>query len=280
MAIGLTEAPGRRAPAARRPVTPCGDGTMVWHVWGSGRPLVLQHGGYGSWTHWVRNIRFLAERRRVIAADLPGLGDSAAAPEPYTAESLASIVVEGIRRILPEDERFDLCGFSFGGLLGGHVAAQLGERVERLILVGPGGLGLPRRGGSASLRSWRDEPDAAKQREIHRENLGFLMFADPGKIDEPAVSIQQANARRGRTKSIPIAQTAALARVLPQIKARIAGIWGERDVTATPYLERRGQLLRSVQPDAPFIVIADAGHWVAYEAADAFNEVLATLLDG
>ena len=49
-----------RAQATRRE-TPCGAGTMVWHVWGETRPglppVVLFHGGSGSWTHWVRNIQ-------------------------------------------------------------------------------------------------------------------------------------------------------------------------------------------------------------------------------
>ena len=25
-------------------------------MWGEGRPLVLLHGGTGSWMHWVRNV--------------------------------------------------------------------------------------------------------------------------------------------------------------------------------------------------------------------------------
>ena len=39
------------AAEAQRLETPCGDGSMVWRVWGSGPPLVLLHGGYGSWMH-------------------------------------------------------------------------------------------------------------------------------------------------------------------------------------------------------------------------------------
>src|SRR5262245_66673201 len=100
--------PAALAAAARRLETPCGDGAMVWHVWGAGRPLVLQHGGYGSWTHWLRNIPAFAGDRMVIAPDLPGLGDSAAAPEPYTAESLAAIVAQGLEAILPAGATADL----------------------------------------------------------------------------------------------------------------------------------------------------------------------------
>jgi pimeloyl-ACP methyl ester carboxylesterase len=47
--------------AARRASTPCGSGAMVWRVWGAGEPLVLTHGGSGSWTHWIRTIPALAQ---------------------------------------------------------------------------------------------------------------------------------------------------------------------------------------------------------------------------
>src|SRR5579863_186025 len=108
--------------------TPCGDGTMVWRCWGGGRPLVLLHGGYGSWTHWVRNVLPLSRDFRVIAADLPGLGESATPPEPWTAAGLAAIIVQGLDIVVPRAERMHLAGFSFGGVIGGNVAAQLGDR--------------------------------------------------------------------------------------------------------------------------------------------------------
>ena len=39
------------AAEAERFETPCGEGCLVWRSWGEGSPLVLLHGGYGSWTH-------------------------------------------------------------------------------------------------------------------------------------------------------------------------------------------------------------------------------------
>jgi 2-hydroxy-6-oxonona-2,4-dienedioate hydrolase len=81
-----------RAQATRRE-TPCGAGATVWHVWGDARPgqppVVLFHGGSGSWTHWVRNIQpLVAAGRQVIAADLPGFGDSASPPSGGDADAL------------------------------------------------------------------------------------------------------------------------------------------------------------------------------------------------
>ncbi|MCZ8108255.1 MAG: alpha/beta fold hydrolase, partial [Burkholderiales bacterium] len=68
--------------SARRVETPCGEGRMVWRIWGEGPPLVLLHGGYGSWLHWIRTIPAFADRRTLHVPDLPGLGDSDEAPAP------------------------------------------------------------------------------------------------------------------------------------------------------------------------------------------------------
>ena len=61
--------------------TPCGDGHMTWRAWNADRRdlpvVVLLHGGFGGWNHWVRNIHTLEKTHRIIAADLPGCGDSA-----------------------------------------------------------------------------------------------------------------------------------------------------------------------------------------------------------
>ena len=263
------------AAEAQRVETPCGDGHMIWHVWGEGPPLALPHGGYGSWTHWIRNVLPLSRSFAVAAPDLPGLGESAAPPEPHTAEGLAGIVVEGLDIVFRGQSRLHIAGFSFGGVLGGHVAAQLGDRVRTFTIVGSNGLGLVRQ--PTELRRLPEGASEAEALAIARHNLAALMIADRGKIDELAVYIQAQNAPRGRVKSRRFSRADTLARALPLIKARIDGIWGERDATAYPHLDDRARALRIVQPGARFEVIPGAGHWVQYEAADRFNPLLADI---
>ena len=263
------------AAEAQRIETPCGAGTMVWRVWGSGPPLILLHGGYGSWTHWIRNVLVLARRFTVIAPDLPGLGESSTPPEPHTAEGLAGIIVEGLDIVLSKDAAPHIAGFSFGGVLGGHVAAQLGDRLRALTLVGSNGLGLVRQ--PTALQRVPAGVSAEEALAVHRHNLGALMIADPAKIDELAVYIQSQNAPRGRVRSRRFSRADTLARALPLVKARLDGIWGARDATAYPHLDERARVLRSFQPGARFEVIAGAGHWVQYEAAERFNPLLAEI---
>ena len=225
------------AAEAQRVETPCGDGSMVWRVWGSGPPLVLLHGGYGSWMHWIRNVLVLAREFTVIAPDLPGLGESATPPEPHTAEALARIIIDGLATILPGGERFHLAGFSFGGVLGGHVAALLGEQVRGFTIVGSNGLGLPRQ--PTELERQKPGGTVEELLAIARHNLGVLMIADKDKIDELAVYIQYMNAPRGRVRSRRFSRTDTLIQALPRVKAQLSGIWGGRDAGAYPYLDER-----------------------------------------
>ena len=261
------------AAEAERIETPCGDGAMVWRCWGGGPPLVLLHGGYGSWMHWIRNVLPLSRQFRVIAPDLPGLGESATPPEPWTAQGLAAIIVTGLDIVLARGVALHLAGFSFGGVIGGNVAAQLGDRIRGFTVVGSNGLGLER--SPTPLR--RVPPGAGEAEEFatHRYNLNQLMIADPDKIDELALYLQKTNHARARMRSRRFSRSGALVEALPRITARLDGIWGERDATAYPHLDERARILRSFQPKARFAVVPGAGHWVQYEAADRFNALLA-----
>ena len=259
--------------SATRRATPCGAGHMAWHLFGQPEhpPLVLLHGGFGSWLHWARAIPLLAPRWHILAADLPGLGDSAEAPAPYSAESIAAIVTDGIRALLGE-QPFMLAGFSFGGLIGGHVAAALGAQVRGFAFFGPGGLGL-KRGEHLPLLQWRQLASAEEVRAAHAENLRRFMFHDPARIDDVAVWIQTENTRRARTKSRPIAGTDTLARQLPHVVAPMVGAWGDRDMTAYPYLDSRRALMAQV--GAAYIEIPECGHWAPYEQPAACVELIA-----
>jgi len=253
--------------------TPCGDGDMVWRCWGDGPAVVLLHGGYGSWTHWLRNIGPLKERYRVIAADLPGLGQSAMPPVPYTPQSIAEIVDRGLDTVLAARERFHLVGFSFGALIGSYVARSRAEQPRSFTLVGAASMGL-RRGPMEELRPMRHRMSADDLAELQRTNLAILMIADAARIDDLAIHLQTENVARARVRSRPFAPTDLLRRVLPEIAAPLGGIWGEYDATAYPYVDERRELLQTIRPGTPFDVIAGAGHWVQYEAPHAFNRVL------
>lgn len=263
--------------AARRVETPCGAGRMVWRIWNeaAGSPLLLLHGGNGSWRHWVRQIPHFAATRCVIAPDLPGLGESADAPAPADPPTIARVVVAGLREIVADTASLDLAGFSFGANIGGHVAVELGRALRSLIIIGAGALGVAR--GETPLMKVRDK-EGAERIAAHRHNLAALMIADPARIDDLALTIQDWNTVHARTRSRGFTHTPMLRDALLRSPAPLGAIWGGADQVAAPNLQDRLDALAAARPDAVREVIPAAGHWVMYEAPEACNAALSRLL--
>jgi pimeloyl-ACP methyl ester carboxylesterase len=120
-----------------------GNGRQMWHIWGegSGKPaLLLLHGGSGSWIHWIRNVVPLSQHYTVYAADLPGLGDSDPPDDVRDIWSVTKCVRMAVDAVLPQGQPFRLTGFSFGGMVSGHLATLMPERIERIVHVGDGGM--------------------------------------------------------------------------------------------------------------------------------------------
>jgi pimeloyl-ACP methyl ester carboxylesterase len=258
---------------AERIETPCGDGSMVWHAWGQGEPLVLAHGAQGSWQHWVRNIDTLSASRRVIAADLPGHGDSAL-PDTPDHPGIAKALADGLALILGEGVAADLCGFSFGGLCFAHLSALHPQVARRLVLVGCGGLGTP--AGHVHLQRVSGLRGAERE-AVLKANLLGLMLHHPESADALAVHMLLPNAKRSRLVAADMVLPDKLLRILPRVQCRVDAIWGEFDRPhPDPALQEAA--LRSVCPDLLFAVVAHAGHWAMYERPQAFEEALAGIL--
>jgi pimeloyl-ACP methyl ester carboxylesterase len=266
---------------ARRHQTPCGPGTVMWREWGppgrgTERPLVLFHGGSGSWRHWVRNIGRLSADRRLLCPDLPGLGLSAMPPDGSNPAPIAAAMRTGLAAVLGGDAPYDLAGFSFGALVAGHVAAAAGPELRSLTLVGAASLGLQR--PRTDLVKVRDKEGEARV-AAHRHNLAALMFADPARIDPLALLVQEQNTREARFRSRGFAASTMLRDAVARSAAPVALVYGERDAIAWPEVEARFAALRAVRPDAWTGMLPGAGHWVAYEAAPAFDAMLLDMLD-
>ena len=261
--------------AATRSESPCGDGSMVWRSWGDGPALVLLHRGARSWQHWVHTVPAFSSTYRVLAPDLPGLGESADPPSPPDMVTISEIVAKGIDGLLGPRASYDLVGFSFGASVGGHVALLHGERVRSLTLLGAGGLVRPRT--PIAHERVRDKTGEARV-QAHRANLQRSIIADPARIDALALEIQEWNVSHTRLDTPALITKRPLAVSLPQLRIPVNAIWGERDQIAFYALQDRIDALRALYPAVELRIIPMAGHWAAYEDADAFNATLADLL--
>lgn len=242
---------------------------QVWHVWGRehAHPVVLLHGGSGSWTHWVRNIPALAQNHAVWAMDLPGMGDSDLPPQAKDADDIAPWVAKGMAHWL-NDQACALMGFSFGGLTAGFVAAQHPEIVSRLLLVGVPGLGLfvdplPLRGFQANM--------TAELREaVNRHNLMAIMLAHEASLTAQTLEIQEANVVRDRLRKRRIARSTIMLELQKQWRCPVHVLWGAKDALYEAHLDTAEQRLMDCDL-RDLTLLADTGHWANYENDRAFN---------
>lgn len=98
---------------------------------GEGAPVVFLHQTPRSWAEYRDVLPIVGRHRRAIAMDTLGFGDScppkADTIESYAEGPLALMDALGI-------ERASIVGHHTGGVIAVHLAAEHGDRVDRLVL--------------------------------------------------------------------------------------------------------------------------------------------------
>jgi pimeloyl-ACP methyl ester carboxylesterase len=278
--------------------TPLNAGAIVWRKWGSGPPLVLVHGGSGSWSHWIANVGPLSQHFTVWTVDLPGMGDSGWfsddeltlrpgessdffvpldpqwQPPPIPMPALARRLAQDLDTLFPGEKVF-LAGFSFGGMTAANIAASAPHKIARVVLIGSAGF-AGRDPKMPPLLTWRFARDADELAALQRVNVARLMIHDEARIDDRAVNIQVTNGQR--TLSRKLARRLTSVAALERAGVPLGGIWGRFDAVSGWKVDEIAGTFRRMDPAAPFRVIEDGGHWVAYECADEFNSTLTEML--
>ena len=257
---------------AKRIELPTPSGMQVWHVWNeaAGNPLVLLHGGSGSWNHWVRNVLPLSESRAVWTLDTPGLGDSELPSGAEDADDLSVPLAQGLEALFKENP-VDTVGFSFGGLMAGFLAAQQPALIKRMVLVGVPGLGLSN--NIPNMRGFRVNMTHEERMGVHRNNLLAIMLHEEKNITPELLAMQEHNVLRDRLRRRRIARSDVLLSLQKHWTCEVHGIWGEKDALYEGALHLIPDLLTECNLKQ-FDIIQDAGHWVQFEAPDAFNQTL------
>ena len=257
---------------AKRIELKTGHGVQCWHVWreGAGQPLVLLHGGSGSWTHWARNVLDLSQDREVWAVDLPGMGDSDLPLGALDAHDLHHPLEAGLQQLFGPSS-LDMVGFSFGGLVLGYLAATHPERVKRMVMVGIPGLGLSNQ--ITQMRGFREGMSQQDRRQVHQHNLQVLMLHDASMISTELLHQQEDNVVRDRLRRRRMARSDAMLGLQSRWQCPVHGVWGEHDALYKGKLEALKDRLTGCDLQS-FHIVPNAGHWVQYEQPDAFNQIL------
>ena len=241
---------------------------------GSGPALVLVHGYLGGSRMWSETSNYFAARYDVIAPDLAGFGNSAHLESFDRIEHHAEQVLAHLDRL--GIKQFRLIGHSMGGMIAQHMAASVGERIDKMVLYGTGPYGHTRtRFETADVTRQRllTEGVAATARHIAAT---WFVAGKEASAYEVCVDIGSRASLQGA-----IAGTHAFARwdahaVLPTLTMPTLIVWGEKDRSIG--WDQCEMLWRGI-PRSSLAVCPGCAHNVHFEKPDLFKLLVADFLD-
>jgi len=106
---------------------------LYYEIQGSGKPLVLLHGGLGAIEMFGPNLAALAKGRQVIGVDLQGHGRTADIDRPLSVQFMADDIAALIKHLGLQSA--DIMGYSLGGGVALQTAIRHPEVVNKLVVV-------------------------------------------------------------------------------------------------------------------------------------------------
>ena len=106
---------------------------LYYEIQGSGKPLVLLHGGLGALEMFGPNLAALAKGRQVIGVDLQGHGRTADIDRPLSVQFMADDIAALIKHLGLQSA--DIMGYSLGGGVALQTAIRHPEVVNKLVVV-------------------------------------------------------------------------------------------------------------------------------------------------
>ncbi len=227
----------------------------------SGPPVVLVHGLGGRAEDWRDLAPYIAKAGyRVYLPELVGYGRSEKPADfSYSVHDEADVVTAfldalGLKQV-------DLGGWSMGGAIVQHVAAEHPERVRRLMLFDSAGLFV--------LPTWN--PGLfTPQSPAELDQLDVLLMPDPptvpGFVARDILRISDGRAwiiRRAFTEMLTGRD--ATDKLLPQLKMPVLIVWGGEDHITPLSL---GESMHRMIPHSEFDVIPGCGHLAPGQCAE------------
>jgi 2-hydroxy-6-oxonona-2,4-dienedioate hydrolase/4,5:9,10-diseco-3-hydroxy-5,9,17-trioxoandrosta-1(10),2-diene-4-oate hydrolase len=249
---------------------------------GEGPALIFVHGGgpgSSGLSNFSRNMEAFADRFRVIAIDLPGYGQSTKLriSEPlwgYYAKVLAGFI-DALSL-----GKAHLVGNSLGGAASLKTALDFPDKVDRLVLMGPGGgyslFDKQPSDGIVSLVTFYMPPGPSLEKM--QTFLQYLVY-DPQTVSDELLQDRLERAMDPETAEfMPLRAGQNMAPITDLWRERLDRlphetliIWGRED-RVNPL--DQGLIMMKQIPNARLLVLPKCGHWAQWEKADEFNRTV------
>ncbi len=235
---------------------------------GTGRPVLLLHGGAGpiSVVPWAE---LLARTRsdRVITPTHPGFGGTPRPDALASVRDLARVYAAFLAKLDLHD--VTVIGNSVGGWIAAELALADPGRVGRLVIVDAAGIEVP------------GHP-VANPFSMPLDELSRGSYPDPSRVplDPSKLTPQQKAIMAGNFASLKVY---AGTMTDPSLRGRLAGIrlptlavWGESDRVVDP---EYGRVFASAIPGAVFHLMPAAGHLPQLETPEELARVVGEFMD-
>lgn len=265
---------------------------FVTRVYETGAPdlpgVLFLHGsgpGVSGRSNWRDVITTLGDRFHCLAPDIVGFGDSTHPdPAPQGFKTNAELRIPKLIELLDVlgIDKVSLVGNSMGGMYSLRIVQLVPERVEKLVLMGSGGMpGLTPTRDLIKLITFYDEPTKQAMTSLFQ---AFVFDLDSFGADIDAIAEDRLQvALRPEVKRSHLG-TFAPGEMLTFSPEELAAITQPtlviqgRDDRIVP-LEASYYLHRNI-PDSDLYVMARCGHWSQFEQAERFSKVIADFLAG
>jgi 3-oxoadipate enol-lactonase len=256
---------------------------LAQDVEGDGPALLLLHEGIADRRMWDPQVGpFVGAGYRVVRCDLRGFGDSEPAPGPYsTIEDVEELRAHlGIESLI-------LVGASLGGRVALEYTLTFPERVQALVLMGPGMRGMQ---PTPELeRAWEEEERLIEAGDVEGAvELNLRVWVDgpsrgPGEVDRDVRERVREMQRRAMDLYLALPDAGPEAPFDPPASSRLGEVgcptlllFGDLDQPSI--LAVVDQLEKGI-PGARKEVIPGTAHVASMEKPDEFNRLVLEFLE-
>jgi 2-hydroxymuconate-semialdehyde hydrolase len=258
---------------------------------GNGEPLLLLHERGLAGATFAPVLPLLSEQRSVITLDLPGWGLS---DKPiftgHTPQDALNVWINGVLGFLDALglDQIDLLGHSMGGFVALGMGLEHPERVRRLVLVDPAGIGTEMQMDS---RLYFGIGPEKLHRRLGKLFTRFTLSMGGGRLqdslDEPMFELYHELLTQAEV--IPSGARAfhawinlfgvhlTLAHRLHELEIPVLMLWGDSDSLC--HYEAGLHTIRSLR-DGQLVAFTHTGHSPFIERRDDFATILLSWLNG
>ena len=238
---------------------------------GEGQPIVLLHGWGASIQVYSSVINLLQNAYKVIAFEMPGVGESDEPSEAWDVNRYTDFTIKFLKNF--DLDNVILMGHSFGCRVIVKLLSKerLPFTVDKIIIVDGAGVkptpNLRRKIRTRIFKMGKSFCNAPVVKKFAPEALSHLQ-AFFGSSD-------YANASPIMRETLVKVVNEDLTGLFPNVIPETLLIWGQND-TATPLSD--GQLMEQMMPNAGLAVIKNAGHFSFLDQPIIFSKILSSYL--